>query len=96
MTKAKTKTLADFRAQHDKAVIIPAKIKAGLAALLIEGGKENHEQEGEFITRIKVSQTDMGRFRDLFTDHVVMTIGKNPKRIWFADKATAAKARSYL
>lgn len=92
---AKSKNLADFRSNHDKSVMIPARIKAGLAALLAEG-KENYEQEGEFIARIKVSQTDMGRFRDLFTDHVVVTPGNKVKKYWFADKAVAAKARGFL
>ena len=95
MTKQKAKTLADFRATHDKSVIIPAKIKAGLGALLSEG-RENYEQEAEFTKRIGVSQTDMGRFRSEFADHVVETGGKAPKKLWFADKAVAAKARNYL
>jgi hypothetical protein len=95
MTKTKAKTLADFRANHDKSVIIPAKIRAALAALLAEG-KENYEQEGEFTKRAGVSQTDMGRFREEFKDHVVETGGKAPKKLWFADKAVATKARNYL
>lgn len=96
MTKTKAKTLADFRANHDKSVIIPAKIQAGLAAMLAEGGKENHELDSEFTARIKVSQTDMGRYRDQFAAHIVETGGSKPKKIWFADKTVAEKARSYL
>ena len=90
MSKATAKTLDDFRAAHDKNVIIPAKIKAALSEMLKEGA-ENWSYEAEFIRRAGISQTDMGLFRDHFADHVVETAGKTNKRVWFADKKVAAK-----
>jgi len=92
---AKPKTLADFRAAHDRNVIVPNKIRAALAAML-KIGPEEHEYEGDFIKKAGISQTDMGEFRDQFIKHVVVVAarsGKAGRKIWFADPKIAAKAR---
>lgn len=90
---AKPKTLVDFRAAHDKNVIIPSKIRAALAAMLKEG-PENFEYEADFLRRAGVSNTDIGMFRSQFEKgHIVEVGGRKMKRVWFADPKVARKAR---
>lgn len=90
---SKAKSLNDFRAAHDKNVIVPDKIRKALAAMLKEG-PENYEYEAEFIRRAGVSQTDMGTFRAQFEDYIVnVATERAPKRVWFADPKVAKKAR---
>lgn len=86
------KTLADFRAAHDKNVIVPAKIRKVLADMEAEH-PENWCYEGDLIKAAGVSQTDMATFRDQFAEHIVETSGRTPKRVWFASAKAAAKAR---
>ena len=90
--KATGKTIADFRAAHDKNVIVPAKIKKALADMEAEHA-ENWAYEGEFIKRAGISQTDVGMFRDQFSEHIVETSGHNAKKVWFASAKVAAKVR---
>lgn len=93
MTKPKSpKTLADFRAAHDPNVIVPAKIKAALAAMKAEHA-ESWAYEGDLMKRAEISTTNVAMFRDQFASHIVETRGKNPKRVWFADPKVAEKAR---
>jgi hypothetical protein len=92
---AKGKTLADFRAQHDPDVVVPNKIKAALASLAKEGA-EAWDYEMDFMKRAGISTTQVGAFREQFSDHVVeaRTVGgKSPRKVWFADPKVAAKAR---
>jgi len=91
---AKAKTLADFRASHDKSIIIPNKIKAALAAMLKEGA-EQYDYEVDFMRRAGISSTDMGQFRQMFEQDHVVNVGteRAPKRVWFADPKVARKAR---
>ena len=91
-TQKSVRTLDDFRAAHDKNVIIPNKIRAALDEMLKEG-QENWAYEAEFIRRAGVSQTDMGLFRDQFSDHVVEAKNDRGKRIWFACVKVAEKVR---
>lgn len=91
-TKPTGKTLADFRAAHDKNVIVPAKIKKALADMEAEHA-ENWAYEGDFMKRAGISQTDVGMFREQFADHVIETSGRNAKKVWFASAKVAAKVR---
>lgn len=93
LSKSTVKTLDDFRAAHDKNVIVPTKIKAALEAMLKEG-PENWHYEADFIRLAQISQTDMGMFRDHFSEHVVETSGKSAKRVWFADPKVAQRVRN--
>lgn len=86
------RTLTDFRAAHDKNVIVPNKIRAALEEMLKEH-PENWAYEAEFMKRAGLSQTDIGMFRDQFSEHIVETSGKNAKRVWFASAKVAAKVR---
>ena len=91
----KAKSLADFRAAHDPNVIIPAKIRAALDAMLKEG-PEQWEYELEFMKRAGISQTQIGAFRPQFEQHIVTTGStgrQNAKRVWFADPKVAKKVR---
>lgn len=92
MQKAQARTLADFRAAHDKNVIVPSKIRAALAEMEKEHA-ENWMYESDFIKRAGISQTDASMFRDHFADHVVETSGKTSKKVWFASAKVAAKVR---
>jgi hypothetical protein len=91
-TKAKQgRDLDAFRAQHDKAYIIPKKIREGLTSL-----GDSWEYESEFQRRIMVSNTDFGRYREQFVDFFIEVGGKNPKRVWAGTKAYATKLREVL
>lgn len=87
------KNLADFRAAHDKNVIVPSKIRAALAAMEKEGGPENWAYEQEIIKRAGINTTDLAMFRDQFADHVVDLSGRNSKRVWVASAKAAVKFR---
>lgn len=86
------KTLADFRAAHDKNVIVPTKIRKVLSDMEAEH-PENWCYEGELVKAAGISQTDMATFRDQFAEHIVETSGRTPKRVWFASAKAAAKVR---
>lgn len=88
------KNLSTFRAAHDKNVIIPNKIRAGLASLEKQHSAEGWEYEQEFMRRCGVAQTDFGLFRDQFEKYVV-NVGteRAPKRVWFATEKAAKAAR---
>ena len=88
----KGKTLADFRAAHDKNVIVPAKIKKVLADMEADH-PENWCYEGDLIKAGGISQADIATFRDQFAEHIVETGGRTPKRVWFASSKIAAKVR---
>jgi hypothetical protein len=93
--KQKGKTLADFRAIHDRNVVVPTKIRAALAAMEAEGGPENWDYEQAFIKRAGISVTDLGAFRDQFAAHIVETSrtgsASHSKRVWVASAKAAAK-----
>lgn len=102
-TAVKPRTLSDFRAAHDKDVVIPNKIRAALEAM----AKEHAERwcyEGEdpdvgpgILKRTGISTTDLGRYRERFEAHIVVVPGRNgksqAKRVWFATIKAAEAAR---
>lgn len=90
MSKTK-KTIDDFRKAHDKNFIIPAKLKAAVAAL----GKDGWEYEAVFIKNIPVSTTDCSRFRDQFEQFVV-AIENGRKKIWCGSEALATRMREMI
>jgi hypothetical protein len=93
MAQAKARTLSDFRAAHDRNVIIPNKIRSALAAMEKEG-TENWETEAEFLKRAALSVTDLAMFRDQFEKHwIEIKVKGNSKRIWFGTIKAAAAAR---
>lgn len=92
---AKAKVLGDLLAVHDDNVVIPARIRARLAAML-KIGPEEYDYEQDFLKAANVSNNKIGSFRAQFQAHVVMTSGKNAKRIWFADAKVAKKFRDAI
>lgn len=92
--KSPKKTLADLHAIHDRNVVIPNRIRAGLELMT-----DDWMYEQDFVTLAKVSNTDISRFRDQFVEFWAATAGTNGKttvrRVWFANKklATAWKEK---
>lgn len=92
-TKATGKSLADFRAVHDKSFVVPNKIKAGLEKL----GNDGWEYEADFIKLCGLNINDFGRFRDQFGDNIVaFKQDGRDRRIIAGSKALAAKMREML
>lgn len=95
MGKQAGKDLDAFRAAHDKAFIVPKRIKDALAEL-----GDSWEYEGEFIRRCGVSTADFAAHREPFmADFTVETAsagGNRGKRVWAGTKAFAAKIRERL
>jgi hypothetical protein len=88
----KGRDLEAFRAAHDRAYIVPQRIKAGLDSL-----GESWEYEAEFVRRCGIASQEMPRYRDQFKDFFVEPprgSNSNPKRVWAGSKAFAAKLRA--
>lgn len=93
-TKPKAgRSLEEFRSSHDKSFIVPNKIKAALAT--IDNG---WVYEGELVKLAGISPTDLGVYRSLFEEHIVMLKGTEHggKRAWAGTKAAAEKMRGML
>lgn len=91
---SKGNDLSAFRAAHDRAFIIPERIKKALAAL-----GEAWEYEADFIKRVGTGNHELAAFRDQFADYwvEVRAMGqKNPKRAWSGSKAYMTKMRAML
>lgn len=91
MTKPKGKTIDDLRALHDKNVVIPNRIRDGLAKVVASGDEWLYESD--FLKLTGISVTDIAKFREEFTDfwsEVPAAAGKNTiRRVWFATKKAA-------
>ena len=91
MTKKQGKTLADLRATHDKNVVIPNRIKEGLAKMAAAGSE--WEYESDFIKLTGTSTTDFAKFREQFIDFWAELPSANgrssARRAWFATKKLA-------
>lgn len=83
------RSLAEFRSSHDKAFIIPQKIRAGLAAL-----GDGWEYEMAFAKLAGVSLGDLSAFRSIFEAHLVVV--ERTKRAWAGKASTAEKMRSMV
>ena len=90
--KTNGKTIADFRAAHDKSFIVPKKIEMAIKAL----GNEGWEYEVTFLKLAGLSTTDLAMYRENFEDYVVVVNGKNPKRLWAGSIQLAKKMRELL
>lgn len=92
MTSSK-KSLADFKAAHDKSFIVPTKIKSGLEKL----GADGWEYEADFIKIAGVSSNDIAKYRDAFSDQVLLIKQDGrERRVWAGSKAIATKMREML
>lgn len=81
------KSLAEFRAEHDKDYIVPRAIRDGLKAL-----GSGWEYEVQFARACGLNMTDLGNYRDMFAEHVVQ-IRRDGKRAWAGTKQVAAEMR---
>lgn len=89
--------MADFRAAHDKDTIIPNRIRAALAKMQADHGKEHYEYQRDFIVLAGVNQNDLSKYADQFAEHIVIAKahgarGTN-KVAWFGNAASARKIR---
>ena len=84
------KSLADFRAAHDKDYIVPSKIKAALKQI-----GNGWEYEADFLRLASVSVADLALYRDQFGDHWVV-VDRSGKRVWAGTKALADEMRSMI
>lgn len=102
--KAPTRTLASFKAAHDPAVIIPAKIKAALERMKSEGPEtfayETQDQDGmpTMVERTTVGGAILAKHRKAFAPHIVLAprshgSKRSPKFVWFGDPKVATEAR---
>lgn len=95
MTDAKARTVGkgvqEFRALHDKAFIVPTKIKAALEALA-----DGWEYEAAFIKLAGISQADCSAYREKFEEFVVVVGGKTTKRVWCGTKKLATQLREMV
>lgn len=93
MSKAALKngkrSMEEFRSLHDKAFIVPKKIRDGLERL----GSDGWDYEVGFIKLAGLSTTDLANYRDEFADFVVNVGGKSPRRVWAGSKQLATKLR---
>lgn len=89
-SSATSRSLSEFRATYDKATIIPAKIRAGLAEL-----GAGWEYEVAFAKMAGLSLSDLGSYREQFIEHVVV-LGRDGRRAWAGTKKTAQAMRSML
>lgn len=83
----KGRSLEQFADSHDRAVMIPKRIKEGLAQL-----GDSWEYEQEFIKRCKLSNAAISQYRDQFKEHVV-EITADRKRVWAGTVKFASKLR---
>jgi hypothetical protein len=88
------KTLADFRAAHDKDFIVPNRMKAAIKAL----GSDGWEYETEFMKLAGISTTDLSAYRDQFADFQAVATttkmsggGVRKKIIWCGSTGFAKK-----
>jgi hypothetical protein len=89
--ESKGRSLDEFANLHDKATIVPRKIRDALTQL-----GDSWEYETDFMRRAGLSPTDLARYREPFLDHCVMVPGRNPKRAWAGTLKFAAKLRGRL
>ena len=97
--KPQARTAAQFRALHDKTVIVPNKIRAALKKL-IDVGPEHFAYDEEFRQLCGLQAAELAAYRDQFKRHWFMTAGltksSNQKRVWFGDAKVADRLRPEL
>lgn len=88
--------IEEFRAQYDKNIIVPTKIRDALAKLAKRRADGTAwEAELQFLKTAGLSTTDLAAFREAFAQYYV-NVGteRAPKRVWFGSRAAADKARA--
>lgn len=87
-----------FRAQFDPNVIVPNKLRAGLADLAKAEGPDAWEEEPKFLQRAKVNSQAAAPHREAFKAHIVEARNSNRKtvNVWFVDVKAANEMRKAL
>lgn len=85
----KGRSLADFLKAHDKATIIPAKIREALKKL----GKGGWLYESEFVKLANVSPCDFSAYRDEFAAYFVQL---RDRRAWAGSEKLANQMKEVL
>lgn len=85
------RSLDEFRANHDKSFIVPAKIKAALEKL-----GNGWQSELEFAKLAGLSMTDLGNYRSQFEAFVVPITRDGSRRVWAGTKAFANRMREMI
>ena len=83
------KTLADFRALHDKDFIVPRKIKDGLRTM---PGVWMHEID--FVRHAGVTLHDLGNYREQFAE--LLVVPRDGRKIWAKTAAVAEQMKVML
>lgn len=91
--KQKPRTIADFKASHDRETVVTNKVRAALEALA-NIGPEHYEYEGDFIKLAKISQSDIAGARESkefkpFIADAPAVHGKTARRVWCGSIKTA-------
>src|ERR1700722_7361048 len=89
--KGPGKSLAELRSVLDKRFIIPQKIAAALKQL-----GDTAEYEQEFQVMVGCAVKELAKVREQFADHIVVTVGKNPKRLYCGTKELADEVRKMV
>lgn len=87
--KAAGKTLADLRAVHDKAVVIPNRIKSAIDKLAAVSWQEwAYESDFKLLTEPRLCDKDLSDYREQFKEFWALLPSSNGKRdakkVWFA------------
>lgn len=90
-SKPMGRSLEEFRANHDKSFIVPAKIKAALEKL-----GNGWQSELEFAKLAGLSMTDLGAYRAQFDAFVVPISRDGSRRVWAGTKAFASRMREMI
>lgn len=89
---SKGRTLTDFRGAHDKAYIIPQRIRKALSDL-----GESWVYESEFTALAQLTPVDLHAFRDEFQEHVVEVRHDGRRRVvWAGTKGFATRLREMV
>ncbi len=85
----KGRSFTDFLKAHDKATIIPAKIREGLKKL----GKAGWLYEAEFVKLANVSPSDFSAYRDEFAAYFVQL---RDRRAWAGSEKLANQMKEVI
>lgn len=87
---AKGKSLTDFRKAYDKDFIVPKKVRDAIKEL-----GSTWEYESVFAKNAGVSLSDLGNYRDMFSDYIV-SLKRDGKRAWAGTKQLAQQMREMV
>lgn len=94
VARPKGRDIEAFRSNHDRAFIVPKKIRDGLEAL-----GDSWEYEAEFVRRCGVASHEFALYRDQFADFCIETPGGGGlrgKRVYAGTRTFANKLRAAL